>query len=77
MKKYLLPISYVLVILATVLGTLVFTQYTQPQSAEGYKLLELEKLLVEKFVDGAESAALQDAAAHAMEIGRASCRERV
>lgn len=66
MKKYLLPISYVLVILATVLGTLVFTQYTKPQSAEGYKLLELEKLLVEKFVDGAESAALQDAAAHAM-----------
>lgn len=66
MKKLLLPISYLLVILAAVLGTLVFTQYTQPQSAEGYKLLELENLLVEKFVDGADSAELQDAAAHAM-----------
>lgn len=66
MKKLLLPISYLLVILAAVLGTLVFTQYTQPRSAEGYKLLELENLLVEKFVDGADSAELQDAAAHAM-----------
>ena len=63
MKKFLLPISYLLVILATVLGTLVFVQ---PQSAEGYKLLELENLLLEKFVDGAESQQLQDAAAHAM-----------
>ena len=63
MKKFLLPISYLLVILATVLGTLVFVQ---PQSAEGYKLLELENLLTEKFVDGAESQQLQDAAAHAM-----------
>ena len=63
MKKFLLPISYLLVILATVLGTLVFVQ---PQSAEGYKLLELENLLTEKFVDGADSLQLQDAAAHAM-----------
>lgn len=63
MKKFLLPISYLLVILATVLGTLVFIQ---PQNAEGYKLLELENLLTEKFVDGAESQQLQDAAAHAM-----------
>ena len=63
MKKFLLPISYLLVILATVLGTLVFVQ---PQNADGYKLLELENLLVEKFVDGAEADALQDAAAHAM-----------
>lgn len=63
MKKFLLPISYLLVILATVLGTLYFAQ---PQSAEGYKLLELENLLTEKFVDGAESQKLQDAAAHAM-----------
>lgn len=63
MKKFLLPISYLLVILATVLGTLVFIQ---PQNAEGYKLLELENLLTEKFVDGAESRQLQDAAAHAM-----------
>ena len=62
-KKFLLPISYLLVILATVLGTLVFVQ---PQNADGYKLLELENLLVEKFVDGAEADALQDAAAHAM-----------
>lgn len=63
MKKFLLPISYLLVILATVLGTLFFVQ---PQSAEGYKLLELENLLTEKFVDRADSDALQDAAAHAM-----------
>ena len=63
MKKLLLPISYLLVILATVLGTLVFVQ---PQSAEGYKLMELENLLTEKFVDGAEGRQLQDAAAHAM-----------
>ena len=66
MKKFLLPISYLLVIVATVLGTLVFTQYAQPMSADGYKLLELETLLVEKFVDGADRDALQDAAAHAM-----------
>lgn len=63
MKKFLLPISYLLVILATVLGTLVFVQ---PQSNQGYKLLELENLLTEKFVDGAEADQLQDAAAHAM-----------
>ena len=63
MKKFLLPVSYLLVILATVLGTLVFVR---PQNADGYKLLELENLLVEKFVDGADSQQLQDAAAHAM-----------
>ena len=63
MKKFLLPISYLLVILATILGTLVFVQ---PQNADGYKLLELENLLLEKFVDGADSQKLQDAAAHAM-----------
>ncbi len=66
MKKILLPISYLLVIVATVLGTLVVTQTTQPQTPSNYKLLELENLLVEKFVDGADSQQLQDAAAHAM-----------
>lgn len=66
MKKFLLPVSYLLVILATVLGTLTVTRYVQPQDPSGYKLLELENLLVERFVDGADSAALQDAAAHAM-----------
>ena len=63
MKKFLLPISYLLVILASILGTLVFVQ---PQNADGYKLLELENLLLEKFVDGADSQKLQDAAAYAM-----------
>lgn len=66
MKKFLLPISYLLVIVATVLGTLVFTQTAQLQTPSNYKLLELENLLVEKFVDGADSQQLQDAAAHAM-----------
>lgn len=66
MKKLLLPISYLLVIVATVLGTLVFVQETQPRGASGDKLRELETLLVEKFVDGADSRQLQDAAAHAM-----------
>ncbi len=64
MKKLLLPLSYLLVILATVLGTLYFTQTDLPSS--GYKLQELEDLLVEKFVDGADRQALQDAAADAM-----------
>ena len=66
MKKFLLPISYLLVIVATVLGTLVFTQNTGVQSSSDYKLQELENLLVEKFVDGADSQQLQDAAAQAM-----------
>ena len=66
MKKFLLPVSYLLVIVATVLGTLTVTHYARPQDPYGYKLLELENLLVERFVDGADSAALQDAAAHAM-----------
>ncbi len=63
MKKLLLPISYLLVILATVLGTLVFVQ---PALDGGHKLVELEALLVERFVDGADRDQLQDAAAHAM-----------
>lgn len=61
MKKLMLPLSYVLVIAATVLGTLFFTQ----GGADG-KLQELEDLLVEKFVDGADRNALEDAAADAM-----------
>lgn len=64
MKKLLLPLSYVLVIFATVLGTLYFTQSSRDPS--GYKLLELEDLLVERFVDGADRDALRDAAADAM-----------
>lgn len=66
MKKLLLPISYVLVIVATILGTLVVTQNSPATDASGYKLQELENLLVERFVDGADSTQLQDAAAHAM-----------
>ena len=66
MKKFLLPLSYVLVIIATVLGTLACTQGTVPYFGSGYKLQELENLLLEKFVDGADSTQLQDAAAHAM-----------
>lgn len=64
MKKFLLPVSYVLVIVATVLGTLFFTQGSF--SSSNYKLQELENLLAEKFVDGADRDALQDAAADAM-----------
>ena len=66
MKKILLPLSYVLVIIATVLGTLAFTQTPAGHYGTNYKLQELEALLVEKFVDGADSKQLQDAAAHAM-----------
>lgn len=66
LKKYLLPLSYVLVIIATVLGTLTFTQTPIGQPSSEYKLQELEQLLVERFVDGADSQQLQDAAAHAM-----------
>ncbi len=65
MKKFLLPLSYVLVIVATVLGTLVVTGGTG-LPASGYKLQQLENLLAEKFVDGADREAMQDAAAHAM-----------
>lgn len=66
MKKFLLPLSYLLVIIATVLGTLVFTQPPAGYPSSGYKLQELEQLLLQRFVDGAESQQLQDAAAHAM-----------
>ena len=66
MKKILLPLSYVLVIIATVLGTLTFVQKPDVQSSSGYKLQELENLLLDRFVDGADSTQLQDAAAHAM-----------
>ena len=45
------------------LGTLVFVQ---PTLDGGHKLVELETLLVERFVDGADRDQLQDAAAHAM-----------
>lgn len=61
MKKVLLPLSYLLVITATILGTLFFTQ----GQGDG-KLLQLENLLVEKFVDGVEREKLEDAAADAM-----------
>ena len=64
MKKLLLPLSYLLVIVATVLGTLAFTQ--GPLRLPRYKLQELEMLLTRCFVDGAESKPLQDAAAYAM-----------
>lgn len=66
MKKFLLPVSYVLVILATILGTLTVVRYCQPANAGGSKLQELENLLVEKFVDGTDHETLQDAAAYAM-----------
>ncbi len=65
LKKLLLPLSYVLVIMATVLGTLVVTQGPIGQTSD-YKLQQLENLLVERFVDGVERNALQDAAAYAM-----------
>ncbi len=61
MKKLLLPLSYLLVIAATVLGTLFFMQ-----DSSDCKLKELEDLLVDKFVDGADREALEDAAADAM-----------
>lgn len=66
MKKLLLPLSYVLVIIATVLGTLIVTQTPSGLPAGSYKLQELERLLTQKFVDGADSKKLQDAAADAM-----------
>ena len=66
MKKILLPLSYVLVIIATILGTLVVTQDSPVANSSSYKLQELENLLLERFVDGADSTQLQDAAAHAM-----------
>ena len=66
MKKILLPLSYVLVIIATILGTLVVTQDSPVANSSAYKLQELENLLLERFVDGADSTQLQDAAAHAM-----------
>lgn len=66
LKKFLLPLSYVLVIIAAVLGTLVVTQTSPVSYGSNYKLQELEALLVEKFVDGVESDELQDAAAYAM-----------
>lgn len=61
MKKLLLPLSYLLVIAATVLGTLFFTQ-----NSADYKLEELENLLAEKFVDGVDRETLEEAAAEAM-----------
>lgn len=61
MKKVLLPLSYVLVAVAAILGTLFFTQ----GSTDG-KLQELEELLLTKFVDGADATVLEDAAAEAM-----------
>ena len=66
MKKILLPLSYVLVIIATILGTLVVTQDSPVANSSAYKLQELENLLLERFVNGADSTQLQDAAAHAM-----------
>ena len=66
MKKILMPLSYVLVIIATILGTLAFTQTSTRNYGTDYKLQELEALLMEKFVDGADAKQLQDAAAHAM-----------
>ena len=66
MKKFLLPLSYVLVIIATVLGTLVFTQTPTGLPKGTYKLQELESLLTQRFVDGADAQVLQDAAADAM-----------
>lgn len=61
MKKLLLPLSYILVIAATVLGTLFFTQ-----NSADCKLEELENLLAEKFVDGVDRETLEEAAAEAM-----------
>ncbi len=61
MKKLLLPLSYLLVIAATVLGTLFFTQ-----NSADCKLEELENLLAEKFVDGVDRETLEEAAAEAM-----------
>lgn len=59
MKKWLLPLSYVLVILATMLGTLFFTD-------GNCKLEELEDLLADRFVDGVDRETLEEAAAKAM-----------
>lgn len=57
MKKILIPISYLLVIALTVVCTLALSTD---------KLDQLESLLLNRFVDGADRDALEDAAAEAM-----------
>lgn len=57
MKKVCLALSYVLVILVTVLCTLALSTS---------KLDQLENLLLDKFVDGADRTQIEDAAADAM-----------
>lgn len=57
MKKILIPISYLLVIALTVVCTLALSTD---------KLDQLENLLLNRFVDGADRDALEDAAAEAM-----------
>ncbi len=68
-KNALTPISYILVALAAVMLTLsiVYVDEEPTSVPEGTtKLSQLEQLLLEKFVDGADATALEDGAAEGM-----------
>lgn len=69
LKNALTPISYILVAVAAMMLTLAFVQLGEEQATvpEGTtKLSQLEQLLLEKFVDGADATQLEDGAAEGM-----------
>lgn len=68
-KKAMTPVSYILVAVAAVMLTLAFVQVNEDRTSvpEGVtKLSQLEQLLLEKFVDGADATQLEDGAADGM-----------
>lgn len=64
LKTICLVLSHVLVLLTAVSVTLWFTENQIPSGST--KLEQLENLLLERFVDGADRTELEDAAAHGM-----------
>ena len=62
-KKILLILSYILVAVVAVQWTMILTA---PREPEYEKLLELEALVQEKYIDEVNKAAIEDAAAAAM-----------
>ena len=62
-KKILLILSYILVAVVAVQWTMILTA---PREPEYEKLLELEALVQEKYIDEVDKAAIEDAAAAAM-----------
>ena len=75
-KKQLLQIlTHVLVAVVTATVTVALILFTGVENPQKSKLQQLEDLILDRFVDGAEAQDLEDAAANELTILGAPCRK--